>query len=415
MYRIPIWVACLTIGAALAAGRLSILTALADRQMRRETMEGIKKAIAFLPDNSEYHARLAWLVSDRDSKKSKDALQMAVALNPRDAGSWIELGLLAETERDDTVAKQCLLRASEADTKFLPRWTLANYYFRHHDEVMFWQWMKKAMAMAYGDAKPLFSLCGKVKEDGMLIERLEIKNPDLRAGYLTYLLNEKRSDLSGPAVDRLLRDNREADVPLLLTACEKLLDAGRGDEGSGIWNRLAKSGRVAGPAGENRQMVVNGSFGAAPTSRGFDWRLPAVDGISFAREEGQGGLRITFSGHEPEELEALAQLVPLRTDTRYELLVGSRSHWITSGEGLDWRITDAKSGVVLTEGPSLASETDLESRLLFDTSGECRLVRLALRYHRAPGTTRAEGFLMLRNVALKPLDHSPIEGGRVRR
>lgn len=413
MYRIPIWVACLMIGAALAASWLSIETALADHQMRRETMEGIEKAIAFSPNNAEYYARLAWL-ADGDSKMSKNALQRAVALNPRDAGSWIELGLLAETERDDTSAKRCLLRASEVDTKFLPRWTLANYYFRHHDDAMFWQWMKKAMAMAYGDAEPLYRLCGRVEEDGMLIERLEIRNPDLRAGYLTYLLTEKRSDLSGPAVDRLLRDNREADVPLLLTACEKLLDAGRGDEASDIWNRLAKSGRVAGLAGEGGQMVVNGSFAAAPTSRGLDWHLPVVDGIGVAREDEQGGLRITFSGHEPEELEALAQLVPLRSNTRYELLVVSRTHWITSGAGLDWRITDAKSGVVLTEAPSLASETDLEKRLLFDSSGECRLVRLALRYHRAPGTTRAEGFLTLRNVALQPLDHS-IEGGRVRR
>jgi hypothetical protein len=41
-------------------------------------------------------------------------------------------------------------------------------------------------------------------------------------------------------------------------------------------------------------------------------------------------------------------------------------------------------------------------------------VRLALRYRRAPGTTRLEGFLVLGNVALKPAAQPPIEGSRVR-
>jgi hypothetical protein len=415
VYRIPRWTLFLLIGGALAAGRWSIRTAVADYQMRRETVEAIEEAIALSPDNAEYYARLAWLESDSDPKKSKDALRRAVALNPSDAGSWIELGLVAEAEGDDTVAKQCLLRATEVDTKFLPRWTLANYYFRHHDERMFWQWMKKAVPMAYGDALPLYRLCGKVEENGSLIERLEIQNPDVRAGYLTYLLNEKRVDLAGPAVDRLLEENREVDVPLLLAACEKFLDAGREDEAAAVWNRLAKSGRVVGRAEENEPEVVNGSFAMTPTSRGFDWHMPAVEGISIAREGDQGSLRVTFSGHEPEQMEALAQLVPLRSNSRYELLVDYRTQGIASGAGLDWRITDARSGALLREGLSLASETDIVGRLPFETSGECRLVRLTLCYHRAPGTIRLEGFLILRNVALKASAYSPIEGGRVRR
>ena len=43
----------------------------------------------------------------------------------------------------------------------------------------------------------------------------------------------------------------------------------------------------------------------------------------------------------------------------------------------------------------------LRAIVVRDTA-ECRLARLALRYRRAPGTTRLEGFLVLRNVALKP-------------
>jgi len=410
----------LPVGAALAglaaAAAFSLRAGWADYQIRQETVGGTLKAIALMPDQAEYYARLAWLVTDDNPRTAKAALRRAVALNPWDARSWIELGLQAEAEGDDTTAQQGLLRAAEADKKFLPRWTLANYYFRHDDVAMFWFWAKQAAAMVYGDALPMFRLCGKVSEDGKLIDRLEIRNPEVRAGYLSYLLDQNRLDLIGPAVHRLLEENREADVPLLLTACERLLGARRVDEAVETWNRLAQAGRVPfrTPAGEGEQLLANGSFAAPPASLGFDWRLPAVEGISVSREESPLGLRLTFSGREPEDCEALVQLVPLRAKTPYQLSFVFRTHGIRRGAGLGWRIADAFGGKVLQEGQSLASEAEALAHLSFETTAECRLVGLSLKYRRTPGTTRMEGFLVLRNVALEPLAQFPIDGWRVK-
>jgi hypothetical protein len=415
------WAGFLPVAAALtglaAAGAWSIRTGWADYRMRQETVGGTEGAIALAPDQAEYYARLAWLVSDDNPQKAKDALRRAVALNPWDAQSWIELGLRAEAERDDTTSEQCLLHAAEVNSQFLPRWTLANYYFRHEDAAKFWFWAKAAAAMVYGDAQPLFRLCGRMEEDGKLIDRLEIRTPEVRAGYLSYLLGQNRMDLIGPAVHRLLEDSREADVPLLVSVCERLMDAKRIPEAAEVWNRLAGAGKVPfrTPAGEGEQLVANGNFGVPPTSRGFDWRLPVVEGISISREEESRGLRVTFSGSEPEDCETLVQLVPLRSKMQYELRFEYRTQGIAGGQGLGWRITDASGGTVLKEGPSLASEADAEGQLPFETPAECRLVRLALRYHRPRGTTRMEGFLVLRNVALKPAAQLPIDGSRVRK
>ena len=160
--------------------------------------------------------------------------------------------------------------------------------------------------MLYGDAQPLFRLCGRVAEDGNLIDRLQIHNPEVRAGYLSYLLGQNRVDLIGPAVHRLLEQNREPDAPLLQGACERLLEARRVDEAAAIWNRQqADAGRVPfrTPAGKGEQFVVNESFAAPPVSWGFDWRLPVVEGVGFSREDESRGLRITFSGSEPEDCE----------------------------------------------------------------------------------------------------------------
>jgi tetratricopeptide (TPR) repeat protein len=369
-----------------------------------------------MPDQAEYRARLAWLLADADPPSANDALQRAVALNPRDAASWIELGLRAEANGDNPTAIVCLLRAAQADTKFLPRWTLANYYFRHDDVSMFWFWAGQAAGMVYGDALPMFRLCGKVAENGTLIDRLHIRNPDVRAGYLSYLLDQNRVDLIAPALHRLLQQNRQADLPLLLSACERILQAGYVDQAAATWNTLARAGRVPfpTPAGQGRQLLANGAFTVPPASLGFDWRLPPIEGIGVSREEEPPGLRFTFSGRQPESCEPLAQLVPLRPNTPYQLSFVFRTQGIPAASGLAWRIADAAGGAVLRQGASLASVAESLTQLSFETPARCRLVRLSLRYRRAPGTTRMEGFLVLRNVALEPLPQPPIEGSRVR-
>jgi tetratricopeptide (TPR) repeat protein len=418
--RPPVWAGLFPIGALLAgltaAAAWSIRVGWADYQIRPNTIAATEKAIAFAPDNAEYSARLAQLMSDDDPQKAKDALRHAVSLNPWGARSWIDLGLRAEQEGDNATAKLCLLRAAGVDQEFLPRWTLANYYFRHDEAASFWFWAKEAVAMAYGDAQPLFRLCGRVEEDGNLIDRLEIRNPEVRAEYLSYLLGQKQVDLIGPAVHRLLDDNREADIPVLFTACERLLDAAHVDDAVDLWKRLAEAGRVPSetPVAKGPQLLANGSFTTPPTSRGFDWRLSGAEGIGVSREGEARGLRITFSGSEPEDCEVLVQLVPVRGNMQYQLRFEYRTQEIASGAGLGWRITGMGNGALLAEGPSLASEADAERQILFETPPECRLVRLAMRYHRAPGTTRTEGFLVLKHVSLLPATQVPVEG-RVRK
>jgi len=414
------WASFLAVGAALAglamAGAWSIREGWADYRMRQETVTATEAAIALTPGQAEYHARLAWLLSNHDPRKAKEALGRAVALSPWDARSWIELGLRAEAEGDSARSEECLLRAAKADNTFLPRWTLANYYFRHDDLAKFWFWAKQAAAMVHGDAQPLFLLCGRVEEDGKLIDRLQIRAPEVQSVYLSYLLGRNRVDLIGPAVERLVAANREADVPLLMTAGERLLEAGRIQEAAELWNRQATAGRVGfrTAAGAGEQLAANGDFAVPPASRGFDWRLPALDGVSVSREENARGLRVTFSGREPEDCEVLAQLVPVSEKMQYELRFLYRTRGIATGQGLGWRITDASHGTALGEGAGVASEEDAEGRLTFATPAECRLVRLALRYHRSPGTTRMEGFLILRTVAVRPTQ-LPIDGSRARK
>lgn len=392
--------------ALAVAAEWSLRVGWADYLAQRETQEATEKALRWTPSQALYYYRLGVLAAEKDPAKSIAALERAVALDPSDAGSWIELGLQLEANGKADAAERCLLRAAEVDRQYLPRWTLANFYFRRRDTEKFWTWARSSAEIVYRDATPLFRLCEYVTEDGQLIERLGIVKPDVQAGYLAYLLDHRRLETIMPAVRKVMGQGRKADVPLLMAACDRLLDDRRALGAIEIWNGLAQRRDI--PFGtvdtDAAPMLTNGTFASAPSSRGFDWRLPATDGVSASEEEHPAGLRLTFSGSQPEQCEILAQFLPVRAETSYVLRFTYRTSGIESGTGLRWRVTEASGGGALAEGDSLSSEEQKEDRISFRTPAGGRLARIALEYRRAAGTTRTAGFVVLRSVDVRPMD-----------
>jgi hypothetical protein len=386
-----------------AAAVWSVRLGWADYWFRQETLASTERALAITPGQAAYYHRLALLTEDDSPARAIQALRRAVELNPADAQSWIDLALQYEAGGDLARAGQCMLRAAAEDAGYLPRWTLANFYFRRDDPPRFWFWARQAAAMAYGDPLPLFRLCGQMEEDGNLIDRLAIRNPAVRAGYLYYLVGRNRIDLIGPPSRRVLAENRPSDRPVLLAVCDRLLEQGRAGQALDIWNGLARTERIPfGPiAPAARSLLTNGTFAIAPISQGFDWRLPDIDGISPASEESPGGLRLTFSGRQPERCEVLAQYVPVEENRQYKLTYRYRTSVIAASTGLAWQVTGANGAGNLGAGRDLSAEEETESQLTFATPAGCRLVRLSLDYQRSLGTTRIAGFVILRSVSIE--------------
>jgi tetratricopeptide (TPR) repeat protein len=405
--RTALWAA--SVAGLAAAAAWSVRLGRADAWFRTETVAGTGTALSLTPDRAEYSVRLALLVSDGDPARAEAALRRAVALNPRDAGAWIELGLRYEAGGNLPPAERALLRAAQESRLYLPRWTLMNYYYRRHDAERFWQWAGEAVPMAWGDPLPLFQLCGRVREDGELIARLDIRQPEWRAAYLFYLLDAGHAELAGPAVRRLIEDQRAAGAPLLLAACDRLLGAGRPGDARAIWDGLIAARQIPGGTGRSRSgaLLYNGDFAMPPIGRGFDWRLSEIEGVGAAREEAPVGLRLTFSGGQPENTEPLAQLAPVEPDTAYELRFNYRTSGIAAEAGPNWRIDDATRGSSIAAGESLASEETAAGRVPFVTPPGCRLVRVALACQRRPGATRISGFIVLRNVELRRAAQPP--------
>jgi tetratricopeptide (TPR) repeat protein len=380
----------------------AVRMAIADYRFRQETLPGVQAAIRLEPA-AGYYAQLAAMLRESDPVASAAALDRAVALNPWDSPSWIELGLRAEAAGDLAGAERNLLRAANVDRQYLPAWSLANYYFRRGDSRNFWLWARQAAAMAYGDQSALFALCWKIAGDGAQIEqKLDIRTPGLQANYLAYLTNHDRLEYLPGAAARLLAWNRPADRPVLLAACDQLIAGGRASQAIQIWNQLARLREIpySPLAPASGASLTDGDFTAPPMSQGFDWRLPNVGGVAASLGERSAGLRISFSGRQPENCDVLDQILPVIAGANYELRFLYRTNAIAPDTGLAWRLMDLYGSNLLVQGENLASDREREVRFSFRTPACAPLVRLTLTYRRALGTTRIEGFIVLRNLRL---------------
>ena len=257
--------------ALAAAAAWSVRVGVADGWARKETAAGLTRALEWTPGRAEYHFQLALLLAARDADQSLAELGRAVELKPSDSRSWIELGLRHEADGEYARAEQCLLRAAREDQQYLPRWTLTNYYYRRGDTQRFWEWARLAAQTIPGDSRPLIRLCGRVVEDGNLMERLASCDGDVTAAYLAQLMEVGRGDLAGKVTLKVLEANRIEDLPLLLATFDRMVEQGRAEQALEIWNGLSARHRI--PFGaldpaQNRSLT-NGEFAVAPSLAGL--------------------------------------------------------------------------------------------------------------------------------------------------
>jgi tetratricopeptide (TPR) repeat protein len=398
------------------AGFYSVKVAVADRAAETFTMEGFKRATHVLPSNSFYQLELSEYETDpnNDAEEGLRELERALALNPRETGAWIDLGLRAESAGDYTKAEKSFLTAARIDRQFEPRWRLANFYFSRGQTENFWPWAYASAEMAHDDLTPLFKLCWQVTDDAnTILTRAIPDKPNIRRAYLGFLVRENRLGAAEAVAERLLTHPTREDTNNLLAYVDRLLVDSEGSAASlstalKVWNSLANHRLIPYQAllPEEGLSLTNGDFTFSPISRGFDWRLVELPGVYSLLDKPSSQIFVTFSGKEPENCEIFYQFLPLMPAHSYRIKFSYRTQNVAPQSGLTWRISDPGSQEPLSrEGIQLSSEQWKEETISFSTSPTSGLVRLVLAYQRTLGTVRIglqrEGSISLRHIRLE--------------
>jgi len=400
-------VACL---AALGAGVYwSVRLAWADYVFRLDTESSVGQAVALVPGSAEYHARWATLLEESGREDAATSeLHEAVRADPRLAGAWIELGLLAENTSDAARAETYLARAGRADRMYATQWTLANFYFRHDQPENFWPAAQRALLVgdvAAYDPAPLFRLCWKLTRDPATILERAIPNVGpVQARYLEFLVRENLTREAKPVTERVVALGGESDLGAVFEYCDRLIAAGDGRGALDAWNALCRR-RLRGYrplAPEAGVSLTNGDFANAPVEHGFDWSMPAAKGVTVERGGIPPRLWITLDGREPEACDLLQQVLAVAPARNYLLRFRYQTDGLATPSGLRWRVSDvAGRAEIATDAGDLESEQEADGAMRFMVPPDVRLARLALVYRPAAGSTRIEGRVSLAAISLE--------------
>lgn len=390
-----------------AASWWSLRLARADYLFRTDTEASVARAARLIPGNAEYFARLAALRENAAAGPAtiESALESAVAANPRLAAAWIARGLRAEQAQDFARSDLYFDRALESDHTYATLWTSANYYFRRDQPAKFWAAARAALRIgdvgAY-DPVPLFRLCWRMSDDPETILNRGIPDAGaVQARYLEFLVRENRASVAEPVIQRVVAFSGGAELDSILGYCDRAIESGDSGRAIHAWNALCWRMTWRPLAPERGVSLTNGTLASSPAGHGFDWRIPAVTGVTIERDGVPPRLSIMLDGHEPEACDLIAQYVPLAPSKRYRLRFRYQTDGIAHDSGLRWHIEDAATNRELTfDSADLASEQETDGTARFSAPGGVSLARLALSYRRRPGTVRIEGRVSLSAVSL---------------
>jgi hypothetical protein len=363
---------------ALAAIRLAV----AETIFRQDKPEAIKRAIAIqgAAPAAEFEEHLAEL----DPAHARDALEAVVAINPRAAGAWMSLGMLADSAGDAGLAERYLLTAARIDHQYLPAWTLTNFYFRRGNRELFWEWARRAASLTYDEFPPLLRLCDQFEPDPARVLTQLGNARRIGPPYLAFLMGESRLGAAQQVARGMVGER--ANDPYLIRLADRQLRAGNTADAIELWNAASGLGPIEPSSG---RILTNGNLDRTPLNLGFDWRLGQEVGVASTWKPSE--LIFSLSGSQRETCVLVEQticLVPGRFRLRFDYVTRD-----APSAGIHWSL-DNKEGPVIEP-----SERWREGE--FDVPLTRGLAHLKLFYRREPGTTRAEGRIEIRNLRLE--------------
>jgi len=394
--------------AAIVAAFYSIVLTNAARLFARDTAISVPAAVHLVPYNGAYAARLAaWEPDKRDA-----LLQRAVQLNPFDAESLIQLGLLAEIQRDDPrTAERDYLRAAEVNKLFLPKWTLANFYFRRQNAAEFFHWASAALSITPYASDPLFTQMWMMSQDADRLAQAIPDRPRILVQYSFFLANRRQFSAIPPIVQRLIRkvgsdDPRAWGRDDLIAAVEDhMLAAGDAHDALQVWASLKEGRWLSQSAPDADHPLTNGGFHIGFYKHGFDWVPVDCSGATLEQFASEGEVRVSLSGNQPDHCVLLQQYVPLEPGGAYSLQWKGEGHSMDAQSGLAWHLRSVPGdglGREIVSGDLGAAPPKWE----FNAPGDSSVALLSLDYARPLGQVRASGNFELRSAGLTLLQRA---------
>jgi hypothetical protein len=252
-----------------------------------------------------------------------------------------------------------------------------------------------------------------MSDDARLIRSHIPSRHDLLAGYLSFLETNRHIEAAGGVAKDLAGLAEAADVPFLTDYCGRALAynseapaASDASESSlAVWNTMCRRKLLTlSPLNPVEGKIVGDPEFASFPAGGFGWRLAAPEGVTVSPAGEAGGIRIVFSGNQPEDCVLMNTELPVKANTRYRLKYNSSYEKGAAVSGLSWEVLSSHSGAPILSASDFPEDSLADSpakpgpaTVDFETDSE-NVAQLRLRYRRPVGSMRARGAVIVQSV-----------------
>lgn len=355
----------------------------------------------FAPDNPQ-----VWVArAEVDPAHAVAALEQALQRRPADASLRIRLALALEQEGRTKEAEDQLIQATKQDRGHVPRWALANFYFRLQDTPNFWRWAREAARTA-PDAAGVYRLCWQLTSDARWLMRAIVPpDPRRHAEFFWFLVRVGDLEAAGTVFEDVLAWRHSGHVPLLVAYCNRLLELGRIRDALQDWNRLVATGMIRRDRLDPQVglIITNGEFSECPLGSGFDWRIRESQGLGIHWVPGEVRIQAMRTGtraHRP-----LVQWTPLRPGCNYQI----DYEYVAAGGKWRWVLLDPRTNRVWAHSSDFLVSARLEHGHFRFSAPDVQALMLALEWEPGEGEFEVSS-LRLRRVVSRLAD--PVGGNR---
>ena len=380
-----------------------------------------RKAAAIEPDDAEYWRHLGlyrqWDVGHGDVHEAVRYLRRATRIDPRSAGSWMQLADAYQASGDAADAEKAYAQA-QADYPISSEvaWRYGSFLLYEGKFSQGYAEIKRALLV-----DPSLS-ASAVSESWQANPSIAAILDDVLPAKPEYYVTAMDIFLSQNLLDQALAVwNRQVSLGLPVKMADTipllnaLIDQNRIADAEQAWRQVLRAANWPVDRGDGESLVFNGGFEHDIANGGFDWQEAPVSGAHFGYSShivhsGARSLRIVFNGTANLDFRNLFQYVPVQPRTHYQFSAYVRTDEISTESGMRFEIVDPRhpSEVQILTPNLVGTNPWTLAQADFVTGADTELVEIAVR--RTPEwrfDNKLRGTVWIDDVALAPAQVPP--------
>lgn len=395
----------------------SIRSARAEYQAELDTLDGYERATQLEPGNpwNWYLLGRYWQYNfvQPDTRRAIRNYQTSLALDPRSASAWLDLGTAYESQGDLAKARESFLEAKSAyPLSAETAWRYGNFLLRHQDADQAFTEIRRAVEADPKRGAEAFSRCWHANPNLQLIlNRVLPPNRDVYLDVIRDLVADKKAEEALEVWSRLEALHPQLVMRDVFPLVDSLVQTSQWEAAWRVWEQAGRFAQLPPLLNEPGSVVWDGSFESGVAGGGFAWGYDAeFEGVRVSldpreKHSGNVSLRLQFGGKRNVSFDDACVVAPVTPSVTYRFSAWVRTRALTTDQGVRFGLVPA--GVPEARGTATrdvgGSEPWTRIETLWTAGKDVHGVRICVvRYASEKLDNEIQGTAWVDDVALVP-------------